>query len=105
MLANEGNQEINMPNGETLLLKDLPTMQGLSVYLNERNKILSFIQQRDVVRATLGREEYSFYRNSLRQLAQQLFSQYPDFYYLYNDVLRFEVEEEFTDVFTQGEGY
>jgi hypothetical protein len=105
MLANEGSQELTMPNGDKVLLKDLPTMQGLSVYLNERNKILSVIQQRDGVRATLGREEYAFYRNSLRQLAQQLFAQYPDFYYLYDDVLRFEVEEEYTDVFLQGEGY
>jgi len=105
MLTNEGSQELTMPNGDKVLLKDLPTMQGLSVYLNERNKILSVIQQRDGVRATLGREEYSFFRNSLRQLAQQLFAQFPDFYYLYDDVLRFEVEEEYTDVFLQGEGY
>jgi hypothetical protein len=105
MLANEGNATIQLPNGDTTLLKDLPTMQGLSVYLEERNKILSIIKQKDGIRATLRRDEYSYFRNSLRQLAQQLFSQYPDFYYVYDDVLRYEVEEEFSDVFTSGEGY
>ena len=105
MIENEGNQTINLPNGETTLLKDLPTMQGLSVYLEERNKILSIIKQKDGIRATLRRDEYSYFRNSLRQLAQQLFSEYPDFYYVYDDILRYEVEEEFSDVFTSGEGY
>ena len=75
-------------------------MQGLVQYLEIRDSILAQIQRRDGHRATLKRQEYTYFREVLRRKAQELFSQFPDFYYVYDDILRFEVEEEFTDVFT-----
>ena len=65
-----------------------------------RENVLNIIKSRDGVRASLKRQEYAYFRDALRRKAQELFSQYPDFYYVYDDILRFEIEEEFTDVFT-----
>lgn len=100
MIQNEGERTVNLPNGDTMLLKELPSMQGLVAYLEIRDSVLAQIQRRDGPRATLKRQEYTYFREVLRRKAQELFSQFPDFYYVYDDILRFEVEEEFTDVFT-----
>jgi len=100
MLEREGDRIINLPNGDKVALKELNSMAGFAEYMEARNNVLAIIQSRDGVRASLKRQEYAYFREVLRRKAQELFSAYPDFYYIYDDILRFEIEEEFTDVFT-----
>jgi len=100
MLEREGDRIINLPNGDKVPLKELNSMAGFAEYMEARNNVLAIIQSRDGVRASLKRQEYAYFREVLRRKAQELFSAYPDFYYIYDDILRFEIEEEFTDVFT-----
>ena len=52
--------------------------------------------------ATMKTTNVSGARARLRQLSQELFAQYPDFYYVYLDLFKYEVEEEFTDTTLYG---
>ena len=98
LLQIEGESLVELPNGDKVKVKDLPSMQGLSMYLDRRNQMLLQIQAIDGPNASLQKADYLPLRESLRAFAQQLFSQYPDFYYVYDGVLRYEIEEDFTEI-------
>ena len=98
LLQFEGESLVELPNGDKLKVKDLPSMQGLALYLEKRNQIILGIQSIDGPNASLQKAEYLPLREQLRAYAQQLFSQHPDFYYVYDGVLRYEIEEDFTEI-------
>jgi hypothetical protein len=98
LLQFEGESLVELPNGDEVKVKDLPSMQGLALYLDRRNQMLLQIQSIDGPNASLSKAEYLPIRESLRAYAQQLFSDYPDFYYVYDGVLRYEIEEDFTEI-------
>ena len=98
LLQFEGESLVELPNGDKLKVKDLPSMQGLALYLERRNQIILGIQSIDGPNASLQKAEYLPLREQLRAYAQQLFSQHPDFYYVYDGVLRYEIEEDFTEI-------
>ena len=98
LLQFEGESLVELPNGDKVKVKDLPSMQGLALYLDRRNQMLLQIQAIDGPNASLSKADYLPIRESLRAYAQQLFSDYPDFYYVYDGVLRYEIEEDFTEI-------
>jgi len=102
MLRQDGETNIKLPDGKTTKLKQLPAVQGAIAYMEQRNRLLTEARLVLGSNVSLQREELVRQRTALRQLAQQLFSEYPDFYYVYLDLFKYEVEEEFVDTTLYG---
>jgi len=98
MIAQDGATKVKLPNGESVAVQDLPAVQGAIIYMDERNRILSEARLVLGSNVSLQREQLDGARAALRQLSQELFAQYPDFYYIYLDLFKYEVEEQYTDV-------
>jgi hypothetical protein len=98
MIAQDGATKVKLPNGKSVAVQDLPAVQGAIIYMDERNRILSEARLVLGSNVSLQREQLDGARAALRQLSQELFAQYPDFYYIYLDLFKYEVEEQYTDV-------
>ncbi|MBO71688.1 MAG: hypothetical protein CL508_05170 [Actinobacteria bacterium] len=94
MIQRDGDSSITLPDGSTKKLKDMPSMKGIVKYLSARQRVLNIIKSEHGINATLSRAEASEYRSYLRGFAQKLMLEHPDFYFIYFDVFRVEVEEE-----------
>ena len=102
MIAQDGNTKVKLPDGRSIELSKLPAVEGALIYMQERNRLLSEARLVLGSNVSLQREQLSGARARLRQLSQELFAQYPDFYYVYLDLFKYEVEEEFTDTTLYG---
>ena len=96
MVQRDGDTQITMPDGEIKALKDLPAVKGIIKYLTARQRVMNVIKSEYGLNATLSRAEASQYRAYLRGVANKIMLENPDFYFMYFDVFRVEVEEEVT---------
>ena len=94
MISNEAGTTVQMPDGSTVKIEDLPSVQGAMQYLAVRQSILSGIQSEFGANASLQRSEAKQARQYLSTISKQLMMQYPDFYYIWYDLFRLEIEEE-----------
>ena len=94
MVQRDGDSLVTMPDGSTKKLNEMPAMKGIIKYLTVRQRVLNVIKSEHGLNATLSRAEASEYRSYLRGVANKLMLEYPDFYFMYFDVFRVEVEEE-----------
>jgi len=94
MIQREGDTTINMPDGSTKKLKELSAMKGIIKYLTARQRVMNVIKSEYGLNATLSRAEASQYRSYLRGVANKIMLENPDFYFMYFDVFRVEIEEE-----------
>jgi len=98
MIAQDGSTKVKLPNGQSLEIQDLPAVRGAIEYLEARDRLLSEARLVLGSNVSLQREQLSGARAELRRLSQELFAKYPDFYYVYLDLFKYEVEEQYTDV-------
>ena len=96
MVQRDGDTQITMPDGEIKALKDLPAVKGIIKYLTARQRVMNVIKSEYGLNATLSWAEASQYRAYLRGVANKIMLENPDFYFMYFDVFRVEVEEEVT---------
>ena len=94
MINNEAGTTVQMPDGSTVKIEDLPSVQGAMQYLAVRQSILNGIQSEFGANASLQRSEAKQARQYLSTISKQLMMQYPDFYYIWYDLFRLEIEEE-----------
>ena len=94
MINNEAGKTVQMPDGSTVKIEDLPSVQGAMQYLAARQSILNGIQSEFGANASLQRSEAKQARQYLSTISKQLMMQYPDFYYIWYDLFRLEIEEE-----------
>ena len=97
MLANDYNTKVKLPDGKSVPLNELPAISGVIKYLEQRNRLLSEARLVLGSNVSLQKEELFNARAQLRQLAQELFSTNPDFYYIYLDLFKYEVEEKYNE--------
>jgi len=94
MIQREGDTSITMPDGTTQKLKDMSAMKGIIKYLTARQRVLNVIKSEYGLNATLSRAEAKESRAYLRGVANKVMLENPDFYFMYFDVFRVEIEEE-----------
>ena len=97
MLANDYNTKVKLPDGKSVPLNELPAISGVIKYLEQRNRLLSEARLVLGSNVSLQKEQLFNARAQLRQLAQELFSTNPDFYYIYLDLFKYEVEEKYNE--------
>ena len=96
LLTTEAGTSVKLPNGETKLVGELDAVQGAMKYIMAREKLLQGLKYQYGANATLYRAEATQQRQYLSLLAKQLMMQYPDFYYIWYDIFRREIEEQTT---------
>ena len=94
LLANESGKTVKMPDGSQVAIENLPSIQGAMKYLIARQNVLQSIRSQFGANASLSRSEAAEARQYLSTLSKQLMMQHPDFYYLWYDIFRLEIEEE-----------
>ena len=97
MLANDYNTKVKLPDGKSVPLNELPAISGVIKYLEQRNRLLSEARLVLGSNVSLQKEQLFNARAQLRKLAQELFSTNPDFYYIYLDLFKYEVEEKYNE--------
>jgi len=94
MINNEAGKTVTLPDGSSVKIEDLPSVQGAMQYLAARQSILNGIKSEFGANASLNRSEAKQARQYLSTISKQLMMQYPDFYYIWYDLFRLEIEEE-----------
>ena len=96
LLNAEAGKTVKLPNGETKFIEQLDVVQGAMKYIMAREKLLKGLKYEYGANATLYRAEATKQRQYLSLLAKQLMMQHPDFYYIWYDIFRREIEEQTT---------
>jgi hypothetical protein len=96
MIDSEAGKTIKLPNGEEKQLEQLDAVKGAMRYIMVRDNLLRSIKAQYGQNATLYRAEATQQRQYLSVLAKQIMMQHPDFYYIWYDIFRREIEEQTT---------
>ena len=96
MIETEAGKTVVMPDGKEKAIEELDTVKGAMRYIMVRDQLLTSIKQQYGQNATLYRAEATQQRQYLSVLAKQIMMQHPDFYYIWYDIFRKEIEEQTT---------
>ena len=96
MIETEAGKTVVMPDGKEKAIEELDSVKGAMRYIMVRDQLLRSIKSQYGQNATLYRAEATQQRQYLSVLAKQIMMQHPDFYYIWYDIFRKEIEEQTT---------
>ena len=87
MLTEEADTVVKLPDGRSMKVKDLPVVNAINAYLQQRELMLGGLRYRTGdVTATLGRSDAESERALLQEVADKLIKIAPDFYFWFYNV-------------------